>query len=242
MPARRGGRESVGFTLVELLVAIALGSLVALILASLLHGLILGDRAQTRHLEGPVAARSALLRLARETACAFAPPDPKITPLTLATSSEPGEPEVRLAFYLPVPSRAPGLPGFYGVEKVTYEVRTAEPGNGRDQPVPVRELVRVSSPCAGPRADEKRKTTLLRGPFNLVVRVPGTEKEKPGGSMAETWPPTGKSRGKGADNGQPPLPPSLWFSIRLPGEKAIETEALVHCAHGLDAPNGRGKH
>jgi hypothetical protein len=61
--------------------------------------------------------------------------------------------------------------------------------------------------------------------------------------MAETWPPPGKGKGhgKGGDNGQPPLPPSLWFSIRLPGEKAIETEALVHCAHGLDAPNGREK-
>ena len=221
------------------MVAVALGSLVALILASLLHGLIRSDRAQTQHLEGPVAARSALLRLARETACAFAPPNPKIVPLTLETSDEWDMPELSLSFYLPVPSRVPGLPGFYGVEKVTYEVRPVEDGGGGNPSAPMRELVRISSPCAGPRADDKRKATLLRGPFTLVVRVPGAEEGKPDASMAETWPPPGKPRGKGGDSGQPPLPPSLWFSIRLPGQDAIETEALVHCAHALEAPGGR---
>lgn len=221
------------------MVSVALGSLVALILASLLHGLIRSDRAQMQHLEGPVAACSALLRLARETACAFAPPDPKIAPLTLETSDEWGMPELRLSFYLPVPSHVPGLPGFYGVEKVTYEVRSVENGGGGYPSAPMRELVRISSPCAGPRADDKRKSTLLRGPFTLVVRVAGGEEGKPDASMAETWPPAGKPRGKGGSDEQPPLPPSLWFSLRLPGQEAIETEALVHCAHVLEAPNGR---
>lgn len=238
-PAKQGARRG-GFTLVELLVAIALGALVALILAALLHGLVHSEQVQTRHLEGPVAARSALLRLARETSCAFAPPNPQITPLSLELSSEWGGPELRLAFYLPVPSRAPQLPGFYGVEKVAYEVRTVEGAVGA-KGAPVRELVRISSPCAGPRENDGLKTTLLRGAFNLVVRVPEAEGERTVDSMAETWPPAGEKSGKGGIDGQPPLPPSLWFSIRLPGQDAIETEALVHCAHVLGAPEGRGE-
>lgn len=234
-PARHGARFG-GFTLVELLVAVALGSLVALILASLLHGLVRSDRIQTRHLEGPIAARNALLRLARETACAFAPPDPKITPLSLELPTDWGEPELRLSFYLPVPSREPRLPGFYGVERVVYEVRTLE-GTGTNA---VRELVRLSSPCAGPQADDRRKTTLLRGPFQLAVRVPDAEGGKRDASMSETWPSGEKGGGgSGEDNEQPPLPPSLWFSIRLPGQEPIETETLVHCAHVLEAPKGR---
>lgn len=238
-PAGQGARRG-GFTLVELLVAIALGSLVALILASLLHGLVRSGQVQTRNLEGPVAARTALLRLARETSCAFAPPNPQITPLALELSAEWGEPELRLAFYLPVPSRTPQLPGFYGVEKVSYEVRTVD-GEGGEKGAPVRELVRISSPCAGPRANDERKTTLLRGPFSLVIRVPGEDGDISGESAAETWPPAKAVGGKDASDGQPPLPPSLWFSIRLPGQDAIETEALVHCAQVLGPPKGRKK-
>lgn len=238
-PAKQGARRG-GFTLVELLVAIALGSLVALILASLLHGLIRSEQVQTRYLEGPVAARSALLRLARETSCAFAPPDSQITPLSLDLSAEWGEPELQLAFYLPVPSRAPQLPGFYGVERVAYEVRTVG-GEAGTKGAPVRELVRISSPCAGPQANDELETVLLRGPFTLVIRVSGAEGDNSGDSMAETWPPPKAASGKDASDGQPPLPPSLWFSIRLPGQDAIETEALVHCAHVLPPPKGREK-
>ncbi len=237
-PARPCARNGEGFTLVELLLAVALGSLVALILASLLHGLVIGERGQSRILEGPVAARSALLRLARETACAFAPPDPQTTPLALELPDEPGGPEVRLSFHLPVPSRAPQLPGFHGVEKVRYEVRAVS-GARAEGGMPVRELVRISSPCAGPLANDERKEVVLRGPFALSVRVSGGDGGQSGDSTSGTWPPAGAGAGKDGGNGQAPLPPALWFSIRLPGQEAIVTEALVHCAHVLGPPKGR---
>ncbi len=215
------------FTLVELLLAVALGAVAALILAAILHGLVQGDRAQTRHLEGPVAARTALLRLARETSCAFAPPDPETTPLTLERPTDWGEPELRLSFYLPVPSRVEGLPGFHGVERVTYEVRPSPDGAGR------RDLVRLSVPCAGPLTNDVQETTLLRGPFHLAVRVP--DPAVPADPMPETWP---RGGGGGQDaSGQPPLPPSLRFSLALPGQSPLETEALVHCAHPLEPRN-----
>lgn len=225
------------FTLVELLLAVALGAIVAFILAAIVHGLVLGDRTQTRHLAGPVAARSALLRMARETSCAFAPPDPEITPLTLERPTDWGEPELRLSFYLPVPSRVEDLPGFHGVERITYEVRPSPDGAGR------RDLVRLSAPCSGPGTNDVRETTLLRGPFHLTVRVP--DSSNPANPLPETWPREEDSDQNASE--QPPLPPSLWFSLTLPGHPPIETEALVHCAHSLEprdppeAPSDEGR-
>lgn len=215
------------FTLVELLLAVALAAMVAAILGALLHGLIQGDRAQTELLSGPVAARSVLLRLSRETACAFAPPDAEITPLELARSAEWGEPELRLEFYLPVASRAPFLPGFYGVEKVAWEMRPVSGADGE------RELVRRSVPCAGPRTNDVRSVVVLRGPFRLDIRVPDTG--GPGTEMAGEWPPEEEQSSPGT---QPPLPPSLWFSLQWEGGDAVETESLVQCAHALEAPEG----
>ena len=217
------------FTLVELLLAVALGAMVAAILAAILHGLVRSDRAQTRHLAGPVAARAALLRMAREVSCAFAPPgtgnaDPDGAPLSLSRSvaGEPGEAELRLAFYLPIPSRAPQLPGFYGVERVTYEVRPV-PGGGAG-----RELLRMSVPCSGPRTNDVRKTTLLRGNFKLSVRAggdAGTDDPSDG-----IWPPeSATAAGAGAA-----LPESLRFSILLPGDETVETETLLHCSQPLE--------
>lgn len=213
------------FTLVELLLAVALSAMAALVLAAILHGLVRSDRAQTRHLAGPVAARAVLLRMARETACAFAPPgesagDPSNAPFSLSrpVDDDPAEPDLRLAFYVPVPSRAPQLPGFYGVERVVYEVRPL-PGGGRG-----RELSRLSVPCAGPRTNDVKKTILLRGDFKLSIQAgdtAGTDDPSAG-----IWPPEGAS---GAGNGSA-LPESVRFSILLPGQKAVETETQVHCA------------
>lgn len=217
------------FTLVELLLAVALGAMAAVILAAILHGLVRSDRAQTAHLAGPVAARSALLRMAREVSCAFAPPgignaDPAGAPLSLSrpAAGEPGEAELRLAFYLPVASRAPQLPGFYGVERVTYEVRPV-PGGGAG-----RELLRLSVPCSGPRTNDVRKTTLLRGDFKLTVRTgDGAGTDDPADGI---WPPDSPS---GALEWTV-LPESLRFSILLPGDETVETEALVHCSQLLE--------
>lgn len=205
------------FTLVELLLAVALSAMVAAILAAVVHGLVQGDRAQTRRLSGPDAARAALLRMARETACAYAPDGMDTPPFTLAhpSTDDPAEPDLRLEFHLPVPSRAPFLPGFHGLDRVSYEVRRIPGGTSR-------ELVRRSSPCAGPRTNDVATVILLRAPFTLDIRIPGEDD-------ADTWPRPDAS----SDADAPLLPTSLLFTLRLPDAPPITTETLLHCANPL---------
>lgn len=215
------------FTLVELLLAVALSAMVAAILAAVVHGLVRGDRVQTRHLAGPDAARSALLRMARDASCAFAPDGggrdgdaPAPFSLTRPGTDDPAEPDLRLEFHLPVPSRAPYLPGFYGLDRVVYEVRRV-PGTAADAPA-LRELVRRSAPCAGPRTNDVATAILLRAPFTLDIRIPGEED-------ADVWPLPSAA----TDPDAPALPPSILFTLRLPGCAPLSTETLVHCAHAL---------
>ncbi|MDY0150160.1 MAG: prepilin-type N-terminal cleavage/methylation domain-containing protein, partial [Kiritimatiellia bacterium] len=95
-------RHRDGFTFVELLLAIALSALVAGILGMLIHGLLITSHSQTQRQQGPFSARAALRTLSREVACAFVPPVQDRVPLTLTTSTAPGEPVVRLAFFVPL--------------------------------------------------------------------------------------------------------------------------------------------
>lgn len=214
------------FTLVELLLAMALSAMVAAILAAVVHGLVQGDRVQTRHLAGPDAARGALLRMAREVSCACAPDGGgrgTDTPLPFALAhpgaGDPAEPDLRLEFYLPVPSRVPYLPGFYGLDRVAYEVRRVP---GSTSTPALRELLRRSAPCAGPRTNDVATVILLRAPFDLDIRIPGEDD-------ADVWPLPSAA----TDPDAPVLPPSLLFTLRLPGSPPLSTETLVHCAHSL---------
>ena len=198
------------FTFVELLLALALGALVAAILAALVHGLFSAGENQADRFRGPFAARAALRLLAREVSCAFAPPVENLPPLRLSTSTEVGKPEVVLSFYAPVPA-----PLGYDVEQITYEVA---PTRG-----PLRELRRISVPCSGPLTNAPVTNFLYEGRFSLsVVAVTN-------GTSCEEWPPP-KSSGK------PTLPPSLRFSLSLPGQPPLQTEVLVQAAVGIPSP------
>ena len=81
------GVRQTGFTFIELLLALALGTLVAVILAALVHGLIVAGAGQSSRTRGPFAARAALRTLSREISCAFAPPVKDLAPLRLSTST-----------------------------------------------------------------------------------------------------------------------------------------------------------
>lgn len=208
--------RSAGFTLVELLLAIALGVLVAGIVAALVHGLLAAGNGQSSRAQGPLAARAAIRTLSREIACAFAPPLKNLAPLKLASSTEPGKPEVALSFYAPVPAE-PVAVGGYDIEQVTYAVLPAGPG--------LRELQRISVPCSGPFTNAPVTNRVLNGRFTLVI-----EALTNGIAQAE-WPPPKTET--------PVLPTSLRLSLSLPGEAPLQTEVLIQAANGIPSPVAR---
>ena len=202
-----------GFTLVELLLSIALGVLVAAVLAALIHGLLAAGEGQAARLRGPRAVRDAVRTLSREIACAFAPPVKDLVPLRLAASTEPGKPEVRLDFYAPVPAVS-ALAHGYDIEQVAYEVWRIDSSR--------RELRRISVPCSGPYTNAPVTNWTMGGRFELAI-----EAVTNGAALAE-WPPPGAR--------EPRLPPSLRLSLRQPGEAPVQTEVLVQCATGIRSP------
>lgn len=207
--------QRAGFTLVELLLALVLGAVVAAVLAFLVHGLLAAGEGQSRRLQGTFAARAALRAMSRELACAFPPPVTDLVPLQLATSTEPGQPDVWLSFYAPVPAE-PRSGNFYDIEQVSYAVQADGQGT--------RELLRVSAPCSGPRTNAPVTNLLLRGRFTLAVEALAN-----GAALLE-WPPpiSGDER--------PGLPTSVRLSISLPDEDPIRTEVLVQAAVGIRSP------
>lgn len=211
-PEPAGARQT-GFTFIELLLALVLGALVAVILAALIHGLIVAGAGQSSRAQGPFAARAALRALSREISCAFAPPVQDLAPLRLSTSTEPGKPEVLLSFYAPVPAEPRSI-GSYDIEQVAYEVKRI----GEDR----RELRRIAAPCSGPRTNAPATNLLLRGRFTLVI-----EAFTNANPHAE-WPPPKTEK--------PGLPASIRLSLAMDGAEPIQTEALIQAAAGIRSP------
>lgn len=216
LPATAPRVRSSGFTLVELLLALALGVLVAAILAALTHGLLTAGAGQAERFQGPLAARAAIRTLARDLTCAFHPPVKDLAPLTLATSTEIDQPQVALSFYAPGPA-APPLPNGYDIENVTYQVMLTDDGR--------RELLRIAAPCSGPRTNAPVTNVLLTGRFDLsIVAITN-------GTACAAWPPPNAETLF--------LPPSLRLSLDLPDADPIQTEVLIQTATGIPSPRER---
>jgi len=211
LPAPSRPRQQ-GFTLVELLLALALGALVAGILGALIHGLLTAGDGQTSRIKGPYAARAAVRTLSREIACAFAPPVKNLDPLQLSTSTEAGQPTLLLSFYVPVPG-----PIGADIEQVSYAVQRLEESQ--------RELQRISTPCAGPYTNAPVTNRLLTGRFTLTV-----EAMEEGEALSE-WPP--------AQATETVLPASMRLVLTPEGETPIETEVLIQAALGVPSPLDR---
>jgi len=195
--------------MVELLLALALGALVAGILGALIHGLLTAENGQTSRIKGPYAARAAVRALSQEITCAYAPPVKDLDPLQLSTSTEPGKPALLLSFYVPIPGQIGA-----DVEQVSYAVQRLEDNQ--------RELQRISAPCAGPYTNAPVTNRLLTGQFTLTVEA--MEEEE---TLSE-WPP--------AQATETTLPTSMRLVLTLAGQAPIETEVLIQAAIGISSP------
>lgn len=219
MDGSSSNRRVRGFTLVELLLSLALGVLVAGILAALLHGLLSAGEGQSRRLQGPYAAQDALRTLSREISCAFAPPVPDLPPVELSTSTEPGKPDVRLAFYATVPAEA-AWPGAYDLRHVAIEMHRT--GDG------ICELRRIAAPCSGPGTNAPVTNILLSGRFTLTIEA--AEADAPDTFLPE-WPlPEGEVTR---------LPVALRLSLGQPDEPPLRTEVLIQAASEIPSPVSR---
>ncbi len=195
--------------MVELLLALALGALVAGILGALIHGLLTAGNGQASRIKGPYAARAAVRALSQEITCAYAPPVKDLDPLQLSTSTEPGKPALLLSFYVPIPGQIGA-----DVEQVSYAVQRLEDNQ--------RELQRISAPCAGPYTNAPVTNRLLTGQFTLTVEA--MEEEE---ALSE-WPP--------AQATETALPTSMRLVLTLAGQAPIETEVLIQAATGISSP------
>lgn len=199
-----------GFTFVELLLALALGALVAAILGVLVHGLFSAGEGQASRFRGSFAARAALRTLSRDISCAFAPPVEKLAPLRLSASTEVGQPQVVLAFYVPVPA-----PLGYDVAQVTYEVAPTRRGRF--------EIRRISAPCSGPLTNAPVTNLLFEGRFALAIEA------LTNGTACAAWPPPQTQE-------KPTLPTSLRLTWSMPGRESFQTEVLIQAAAGIRSP------
>jgi hypothetical protein len=146
-----------------LLLALALGVLVAATLAALIRGLLAGGEGQAARFQGPVAARAAMRDLSRDIACAFAPPIENLAPLTLKPVSDDGKSGVELSFFVSTVMADSFMGLGYDIEQVTY--RLARGVDGRS------EILRISAPCSGPATNAPVTNRLLAGRFDLPFRL-----------------------------------------------------------------------
>ena len=213
MEAASSNSNSKGFTFVELLLALALGALIAGVLAALVHGLISSGARQDQRMNGPFHTRAAIRIMARELACAFSPPVKNLPPLTLATSTEPGKPAVAISFYAPVPAPPPPLQN-YELEHITYEVRTGADGQ--------QQLNRISVACSGPGTNTPATNLMLEGRFTLAIEAVTN------GTARTEWPP--------ATAAEPELPAAVRLTLQAPGAAVVQTEALIQSGQVIVSP------
>lgn len=204
-------RQAAGFTMVELVLAIGLSSILLVILASCIHVLIVTNGIQAGQQKGIYAMHDALRVLMRDAGSAFLPPVEDLEPFRLEVSRDPLLPETLLAFYAPVPDDQLPSPHAYDIAQITHIIRQHSSRQ--------REWLRITTPCSGPYTNTPQTNLLFRGAFRFSAQV--LEK---GQVLHEAWPLL-----LGATN----LPPALRITCTLDGEDPVTTDVLIQAAHGI---------
>lgn len=252
---RGRARATAAFTLPELLVAIALTSVVALMLASVTYQLSEAVSGQTRRVAGPYAAQAALHDLSVELACAYPPPPPRADatnapgykppppPFELAPSSSPAEP-LRLTFIAPEPDAADRL--LYSIRHLRYEFRLA-PDPADPRAPALYEWLRIESPTVGPDVDAPVTNLLYRGALHPVFEAIPPPPVDPDAAYdahpVATWPPPPADSRFSADSSDappPPLPAALRMTLYEGSVPVSSATYPIQCGIPIPAP-GREK-
>lgn len=213
MGPTRTNEHSGGFTLVELLISVALTAVVTAILGLAVFSLIRAKDGQEYRLNNEVAVRRVMRDMAHELMAAYRPPDTNRIPFSLETSTETGQPETILKFHTPS-IREWGDARWYDIEHVTYEVK--HPSANR------RQLYRQSAPCSGPYADADTPILLLDGPFTFHVEAVTNQ------TLHTVWPIPENSESAEA------LPQSVRLTLTWK-DTPIQTDILIQAAHSVSS-------
>jgi hypothetical protein len=227
--------------LVELLAAVGIGAAVALALAGLSWGVVRLAEGQSGR-ERVWRAETALLRMAQDLACAYAPPAKGGEAVFSAERPEEGGGEEgKIEFWRPEDRAA--WSETYGVRRVVWEWKKS--GKGR------RVLTREERPSSGPGTNAPLREVLLEGDFSMSAsfRAAPGRPEEAGGSpagapalgdwMEGTWPLA--VGGGGADSGEGekknPLPGWVRLEWEGGGERRV-VESVVQAAHFVPSMRG----
>ena len=108
-----------GFTLIELMAALAIALLVAAVLFAAYHATLRTSERQGRRGRAAAGASAALDQVTRDLTCALQIPEARALRFTL----DPASPERRLAFCTAVPPPADPDMRWFSMEHVTYRMR-----------------------------------------------------------------------------------------------------------------------
>lgn len=204
----RGIGSRGGMTMVELLLALAIGVLVVALVGSLYHTVFTTRNHQRASGAGLFAARAALRGMGRDIAAACVPAAQPDAAFHLTRGKKTGDPIWTLAFCMP-DLAAQGDADWYELQRVTY--RYFEEG------VQEARLTRHTQPLVGPGTETPPATNLLlRGSFKLQIQA--WEE----GQLYDEWPPQEDAA---------PMPQAMHATLEWPDTPAMSTEVLIECAN-----------
>jgi len=164
LPGTRQLPATSGLTLIEVLLAIVIASLVIALVFSMYHAATRTVESQQHRRAGADVTTDALDQLARELACAFAQGDDEKCRFLLAHTEMPEGRVAELAFATAVPDGREMDLRWCGVARVSYRVVPGDDG--------ARWLAREVQLLAGPGAAQPPQTNLLvRGILSFSVSV-----------------------------------------------------------------------
>lgn len=164
LPGNPRTSSQAGLTLIEVLLAVVIASLVLTLVFSMYHAATRTVESQQQRRAGPDATAAAIDQAARELACAFGQGDDEKCRFLLAWRESPEGRTAELSFATPLPANGETDLRWNTLARIAYRVATDE----RNE----RWLTREVQPLSGPGADLPPQTNfVVRGVVQFTVSV-----------------------------------------------------------------------